>query len=301
MGCEVIVCNIILTKGHTSLAQLQVIINQVAMESPEFSAFPVRVENPGIKEAHSTYCYIHLSDEVCRIDTCPRPDLLWLWAGKIKDLRPDWDVAWSPQPRKDKKLWVRIAEVGEVTREDKDKLLAVEKECSARGYTVQSTFPMRDSVTVILTQQSHAQALINEGISIPSISPHPLPTYPFRQLEPHWAFELVITGISRYDHEMVYALDQYFHHTFRDVEKNTLLQGSRTQDNCYCFTMHDWQATKDVILKAESIETHFAQQKLSRPTLIYQHNMGGTYIEKCGTSDEVKKAANKLGTEVDVM
>jgi uncharacterized protein YukE len=29
--------------------------------------------------------------------------------------------------------------------------------------------------------------------------------------------------------------------------------------------------------------------------------MGSTYIEKCGASDEVKKAAGKLGTEVDAM
>lgn len=194
IGCEIIVRDMIPTKGHMSLSQLQVVVNQVAMESPEFLAFPVRVENSGMKEAHSTYCYIHLSDEICRIDTRPRPDLLWMWVEKVKELRSDWDVAWSPQPRKDKKLWVRIAEVGEVTREDKEKFHAVEKECQARGYTVQSIFPMRDSVTVILTQQSHVQALINDGISIPSISPHPLPAYLFRQLEPQWAFELVHHG-----------------------------------------------------------------------------------------------------------
>ena len=62
------------------------------------------------------------------MDTQPQPDLLWLWAKKIKETRSDWDIAWSSQPRKDKKLWVRIAEVGEVTREDKEKLQAVERE-----------------------------------------------------------------------------------------------------------------------------------------------------------------------------
>jgi len=99
--------------------------------------------------------------------------------------------------------------------------------------------------------------------------PSPSTRYPFRQLEPQWAFELVITGISRYDHEIVYALDQYLHHTFVDAENKTLLQSTRTHDDYYCFTMRDWQATKEVILKAESIEGHFAQQKLSKPTLVY--------------------------------
>jgi len=193
------------------------------------------------------------------MDSRPHPDLLWLWAKKIKELRPNWDVAWSPQPRKDKKLWVRIAEVGEIGRDDKDKLQAIENES------------------------------------------HPLPAYLFHQLEPQWAFELVITGISHYDHEIVYALDQYIHHTFVDAERNSLLQGSCTQDDYYCFTMRDWQATKEVILQARSIENHFAQQKLSKPVLIYQHNMGSTYTEKRGTSEEVKKAAGKLGIEVDAM
>jgi hypothetical protein len=196
---------------------------------------------------------------------------------------------------------VRIAEVGEVTREDKKKLQAVEKECAARGYTVISTFPMRDSITVILSRQAHTQSLINDGITVTSISPHPLPAYSLRQLEPQWAFELVITGILCYDHKIVYALDQYIHHTFIDVERKSLLQGSRTLDDCYCFTMHNWQATKEVILQAESIEKHFSQQRLSKPTLIYQHNMGGTFVERRGASDEVKKAANKLGSEVDAM
>jgi len=196
---------------------------------------------------------------------------------------------------------VRIVKVGEVTKEDKEKLQAVERECIARGYTVLSTFPMRDLITVILSQQGHAQSLINDGITVTSISPHPLPAYALRQLEPQWAFKLVITGISHYNHEIVYTLDQYIHHTFVDADSKSLLQGSRTLDNCYRFTMHNWQATKDVIIQAESIERHLTQQRLSKPTLIYQHNMGGTYIERRGTLDEVKKAASKLGTEVDAM
>jgi hypothetical protein len=196
---------------------------------------------------------------------------------------------------------VRIVEVSEVTREDKEKLQAVKKECAARGYTVISTFSMRDSITIILSRQAHAQSLINDGITVTSISPHPLPAYPLCQLEPQWAFELVITGILGYDHEIVYALDQYIHHTFIDMEKKSLLQGSCTLDDCYRFTMRNWQATKEVILQAESIEKHFSLQRLSKPTLIYQHNMGGTFIERRGTSDEVKKAANKLGSKVDAM
>jgi hypothetical protein len=101
------------------------------MESPEYSNYPVKVDNSSAKETLSTCCYVHLLDEIRHLDTQLRPDLLWYWAERIKELRAKWDIAWSPQPQKDKKLWVRIAEVGEVTREDKEKLQAVEKECAA--------------------------------------------------------------------------------------------------------------------------------------------------------------------------
>ena len=142
VGCEIIVRNITPTQGHTSLAQLQIIINQVAMEQPDLLVFPVRADSSGLKDSISTYCYVCLADEVRRLDACPRPDLLWTWAEKIKEMKPEWDIAWSPQPRKDKRLWVRIAETGEVSKEDKAKLQAVEKECQSRGYTVQSVFLM---------------------------------------------------------------------------------------------------------------------------------------------------------------
>jgi hypothetical protein len=65
--------------------------------------------------------------------------------------------------------------------------------------------------------------------------------------------------------------------------------------------MCDWKATKEIILQAESIENCFGQQRLSRPTLVYQHNMGSSYIVKCGASDKVRKVASKIGTEVDAM
>jgi hypothetical protein len=114
-------------------------------------------------------------------------------------------------------------------------------------------------------------------------------------------FELVITGISHYDHKIISMLNKYIHHTFIDAERKSLLLGMCTQNDCYCFTMQDQQATKEVIIQAESIKSHFTQQKLSKPNLIYQHNMGSTYIEKCGMSDKVRKAASKVGTEVDAM
>jgi flagellar capping protein FliD len=223
-----------------------------------------------------------------------------MWAEAIQSAKPEWCVGWSPQPRKDKRLWVRIAEMGEVTKESKDKLQAVEKECIARGYTVHSIFAMTNSVGVIFAQTAHASALINDGITIPSISPHPLPTYPFRQIEPIWAFELVISGISRYDFGLVQSLDQYMTHTFRD-DSGSLFHASRTIDDYYCFVMRDWQATKLVLLKADDIEGDFARQSLSKPKLVYELNSGGGMIERRGTSDAVKIASQKIGSEVDAL
>jgi hypothetical protein len=197
LGCELIIRNVIPSHNHTSTALLKAVIDDIARSSSELAALPVKVDGSGGKDTLSTFCYVRLSDSVSRIDPLPRPDLLWLWAEAIHTAKPEWNVGWSPQPRKDKKLWVRISEVGKVTKESKDKLQAIEKECIARGYVVHSIFLMTNSVGVILSQLAHAEALINNGITIPSISAHPLPTFPFRQLEPVWAFEIVISGISR--------------------------------------------------------------------------------------------------------
>ena len=71
VGYELIVCDIIPTTGHMSHAQFQVVINQVTMESPDFLAYPVKVESSGTKETQSTYCYIRLSDDVHCLDSQP--------------------------------------------------------------------------------------------------------------------------------------------------------------------------------------------------------------------------------------
>lgn len=159
---------------------------------------------------------------------------------------------------------------------------------------------MTNSVGVILTQMAHATGLIHDGITIPSISSHPLPTFPFRQIKPVWAFELIIAGISRYDFGLVQSLDQYLTHSFHD-NVGLLFHASRTIDDYYCFVMHDWPATKLVLLKADDIESNFTRQSLLKPKLIYELNSGGGMIEKCGTSDMVKKASQQIGSEVDAL
>src|ERR1700683_5125709 len=262
LGCELIIREIIPTQMHSTVSQVKAAVDNIQSMNNDLSTFPIKIDGSSGKETLSTFCYIRLSDSVSRMAVIPRPDLLWLWAEAIQSAKPEWSIGWSPQPRKDKKLWVRIAEMGEVTKESRDKLQAVEKECIARGYTILSIFSMTNSVGVILAQTKHATELINEGITVPSISPHPLPTFSFRQIEPVWAFELVISGISCYDFGLVQSLDQYMTHTFRD-DSGLLFHASCTIDDYYCFVMRDWPATKLVLLKADAIENDFARQSLS--------------------------------------
>ena len=133
----------------------------------------------------------------------------------------------------------------------------MEKECTTRGFTVHNIFAMMNSVGVILAQMNHAIELINNGITISSILPHPLPTFPFCQIEPIWDFKLAMSGISCYNFGLVQSLNQYLMHSFCD-EVGSLFHASWTVDDYDCFVMHDWHATKCVLLKAEAIETDFA-------------------------------------------
>ena len=93
VGCEIVVHDITPTQGHISLTQLPIIINQVAMEQPDLLAFPVRADSSGLKDSISTYCYVCLADEVCGLDARPHLDLLWTWAEKIKEIKPELDIA----------------------------------------------------------------------------------------------------------------------------------------------------------------------------------------------------------------
>ena len=70
VGCESIVHDIIPTQGHTSLAQLQAVINQVVMESlislPSLSRPKVQAPR---KCSHHTAMYdLQLAEEVHRMD-----------------------------------------------------------------------------------------------------------------------------------------------------------------------------------------------------------------------------------------
>jgi hypothetical protein len=65
--------------------------------------------------------------------------------------------------------------------------------------------------------------------------------------------------------------------------------------------MHDWPATKLVLLKADVIKSDFARQSLLKPKLIYELNSRGGIIEKRGTSDVVKKASQQIRSEVDAL
>jgi hypothetical protein len=112
LGCELIICDIIPTQTHSAVAQVKAAVDNIQSMNNDLSAFPIKIEGSGGKETLSTFCYIQLLDNVSRMAVMPRPDLLWMWAEAIQSAKPEWCVGWSPQPRKDKKLWVRIAEIG---------------------------------------------------------------------------------------------------------------------------------------------------------------------------------------------
>jgi hypothetical protein len=148
-----------------------------------------------------------------------------------------------------------------------------------------------------MSQVVHALSLINDG-TITSISPHPFPAFPFRQLKPIWAFELAISGISHYDFGLVQSLDQFLTHKYYNKD-GSLFHSSWTIEDYYCFVMCDWTATKHILLDTDEIEKYFSWQNLSKPKLIYELNLSGGPIEKYGSVDTVKKASLQLGTEVD--
>jgi hypothetical protein len=107
LGCELIEHDIVPLNGQTLTNLLKEIVNGISSADPTLAVLPIKVESSRNKDSLS-FCYICLSDTVSCMDPVPHPDLLWLWVEAICTAKLDLNVGWSPQPQKDKRLWVRI-------------------------------------------------------------------------------------------------------------------------------------------------------------------------------------------------
>ncbi|KAK0484560.1 hypothetical protein IW261DRAFT_1560210 [Armillaria novae-zelandiae] len=174
--------------------------------------------------SNNTFCYVRLSMPIASEQTEPRPDLLNPWIPVLLSLHPNWQASWSPcKMGKDKKLWCRVSGMsGNSGKSNWEKDLAVIMDAIRKtGVNVSSSWSTANGqmgvvvlshIREVLFLTSKSPLLITLPNQDPSVSGHHHPsridiTAPYKQIDPVYAFEVVITRIGDYDHSFTLHLD----------------------------------------------------------------------------------------------
>ncbi|KAK0485577.1 hypothetical protein EDD18DRAFT_1360903 [Armillaria luteobubalina] len=233
VGCELIIRGITLEDGKTAdeiicetlelKVQTRNDLTVVLNDNNELYDITV-IPASSRRFSNNTFCYVRLSMPVASKQMEPRPDLLNLWIPVLSSLHPNWQASWSPcKMGKDKKLWCRINGMsgnGSKSNWDKDLAVIMDAICKL-GVNVSSSWSTANGQmgVVVLSHIADVSFLMSKSplsITLPnqdlSVSGHCHPsridiTAPYKQIDPTYAFEVVITGIGDYDHSFALHLD----------------------------------------------------------------------------------------------
>ena len=323
VGCELIVRGVTPRTGLTAADIVRKTIEDATISTMEHTLrirdlelFKVLVSSAGARAERDTFCYVRISADVAAGSTDPRPDLLEKWIDILPTLNSQWSVEWSPQKAgRDKSTWVAIhGLVGLDPNAKSEFRQTISSQLEHLGYAVSSCWPMDNgnSVGVIMHNREDASRIRQSSpLTIPSLSPHPITvTTPFKQIQPIYAFELVILGISSYDPTIQSTLDNYFIHRSKDDSGTTAFVSSRTiwEADAYCFLMRDWQTMAKALTDTAMFDSFMANYhvELQYPQLVYRANTDNTLTTRQPVAlrqagDQVMKTLQDLDRKVETL
>ncbi|KAJ7920350.1 hypothetical protein B0H13DRAFT_2319546 [Mycena leptocephala] len=131
----------------------------------------------------------------------------------------------------------------------------------------------------------------------------------FKQVEPIYAFELIITGIGDADPSFMFDLDNYFHHRYIKSNGQSAWVSTRKPDrDCYCFIMEDWNVVKQVLEDNDFYNGRIGSKfpGIQRPRLLWLVNNDNLWRLSYNTSirsdgDSVMKSIDAINTHLDSM
>ncbi|KAK0493403.1 hypothetical protein EDD18DRAFT_1356843 [Armillaria luteobubalina] len=111
----------------------------------------------------------------------------------------------------------------------------------------------------------------------PSVSGHCHPscidiTAPYKQIDPTYAFKVVITGIGDYNHSFALHLDQYFT-TLTEPDSTSFFRSSCIPEtDVYCIVLSSWEAMKMVLSNMEFFDQHVhsSTPNVAYPCLLWE-------------------------------
>ena len=146
------------------------------------------------------------SADMAAASTDPRPDLLEKWIDILPTLNSQWSAEWSPQKAgRDKFTWVAVYGLVGTPRAKFKQTISSQR----LGYAISSCWPLDNGNSAGVIMHSHEDASrLRQSSPLTVQSPSPITvTTPFKQIQPIYAFELVILGISSYDPTIQSTLD----------------------------------------------------------------------------------------------
>ncbi|KAF5312013.1 hypothetical protein D9619_003843 [Psilocybe cf. subviscida] len=273
MGCELVVHNIEPTPTQNTREVIENALIHLAESNPLLKDIPVHFHFH-IRDVVSA-CTIKLRDDVARMDSVPRPDLLDLWKDALQQYKPDWDIHWAASS-KDRKLWINVK--GTYDADSPKVMNTLKTELGKMNYLISSSFVLKGTKTIclIMSTSRMAERLANRNnILIPSVSPQPLQFSSFKTVIPSYPFELAITGVEGYEATAALELDGHFSRTYCDNQGNTLWVASRFENGAYLFLMRDWEATARVLNDKESFDNFSKDARgVEFPRQVYNVNSG---------------------------
>ncbi|KAK0461553.1 hypothetical protein IW261DRAFT_1576680 [Armillaria novae-zelandiae] len=310
VGCELIIRGITPEDGKTAS---EIVLLDDNNELYDISVIP----GSSGRFSNNTFCYVRLSMPVASEQTEPRPDLLNPWIPVLSSLHPNWQASWSPcKMEKDKKLWCRISGMsgnGGKTNWDKD-LAVITDVIRKLGVNVSSSWSTANGQmgVVVLSQVGEVLFLTSKSpLSVtlpnqdPSVSGHRHPSHiditaPYKQINPVYAFEVVITGIGDYNHSFALHLDRYFT-TLTEPDGTSFFRSSRIPEtDVYCVVLSSWEATKTVLSNTKFFDQHVRSSALNvaYPRLLWDVNMTGAFAQRAVAA--INKAGEMLEARLNL-
>ena len=309
VGCELILCAQKPNQNHSSMIiAAQTAVNKLLLPGSPVSTFPVNVVGHGNQWADTKYssCFVKLSHEAACHDMSRRPDLLDEWRNVLQAKLPDWRIEWAPHVKgKDKMVQVRVSVNSPIPKEQETAFAeAVKQALAAKGLSVSDCFfqePNSVLVTFATFKDHDIASSPDFNLIVQAGQPISLSIAPVWCLRIHYAFELVVSGISHCDYSYTSQLKCFFYDINNkdnpNIDHPCTLSTHIIDGDFFCIIIHDWEATKHALTSTNSFIANFAAQGITPPCLLYEVNSNGSFQPK-STMGAIKDMSSAMSKDL---
>ncbi|KAJ7823166.1 hypothetical protein B0H14DRAFT_2827132 [Mycena olivaceomarginata] len=193
----------------------------------------------------------------------------------LRKAKPEWEIVWQPLAEgKDKCMCVRVGDAGfKKERGDKSAcspLQKVKTAVAARGILSTDSYSLPTGSYLTLADHRHVDDILSAAaVSVPSVSPNPIPVMRCRQIEIEHCFEIVRNVLDT-------------------VSKETCFVDARvpeSEPDCLVFYMMDWSATSRLLAIGDKMVDAYKSHapSIHHRQLVLAYNNNGVWRPKTVT------------------